>query len=142
MEHLPIVGTQASFYDQAAFFEKTLFGAFSPEDTFFMQAYRVVTGFACVMMFIEYLYVGPTDTLLLSSYLSAWGIVSTFVAQVSQYKAANYEVEKIAAIDAGRSSLKFPYSPWYKRVALTSLEVSFGLNIIVFVAYWTYIFPN
>ena len=107
-----------------------------------MQAFRVGSGFTCVMMFIEYLYVGPTDTLLLSSYLSVWGIVSTFVSSVSQYKAANYEIEKVRAISAGSSSTKYAYSPWYKRVALSSLEVSFGLNIIIFVAYWTYIFPN
>jgi hypothetical protein len=33
-------------------------------------------------------------------------------------------------------------STFYKKVSLITLEISFGINIIVFLAYWAFFFPQ
>jgi len=75
---------------------------------------RVVAGVICANMLIIGLYFGPQDSALLLSYLSQWGMVATLASTLLQFKAANYENEKMKASDKS----KFPFSVYYKREAL------------------------
>jgi hypothetical protein len=36
----------------------------------------------------------------------------------------------------------FPYSTWYKRNGLRTLEASLGINFITILVFWAYILPN
>jgi len=94
-------------------------------------------GIIIAVMIVEELYIGPTDTFLLAGNLNFWGIVVSFTSLLLQFKAANYEIEK------KKSSNKngFPFSIYYKKMALQSLEIAVSINFSVFVAYWTFIFP-
>jgi hypothetical protein len=44
---------------------------------------------------IEELFLGPTDSVIILSHFSFWGLVSTFSTMLLQYKAANYEIDKL-----------------------------------------------
>lgn len=90
---------------------------------------------------IEELFLGPTDSALILSHFSFWSLISTFSTMLLQYKAANYEIEKLQSFKRG-SNKKFPYSVYYKREALQSLEVAVCINFIVFIAYWFWVFPT
>jgi len=45
-------------------------------------------------LIIEELFIGPTNTFVVSSYLSFWGAVATFITTLLQYKSATYELDK------------------------------------------------
>ena len=36
----------------------------------------------------------------------------------------------------------YPFSTWYKKEALQSLEIAHAINFVVFIGYWIYVFPN
>ena len=93
------------------------------------------------ILIIEELFIGPTNTFVVSSYLSLWGAVATFITTLFQYKSATYELDKKRA-ELIFSDEEFPYSTFYKMLGVISLEIAIGINVIVIFAYTVFVVPN
>ena len=85
----PIVQTVYGFYAYAASFEQT-YKLTSDQ----VQVYRMVCGFISVMLMTDYMFLGPTDAILLLANLNFWGLFMTFLTMLLQFKSAHYETVK------------------------------------------------
>ena len=83
----------------------------------------------------DYLFTGPTDSILLLANLNFWGLFMTFLTMLMQFKSAHYEVVK-AGYTSDDIETAFPYSTWYKKNGLTTLQIAQSINLIVCVAFW------
>lgn len=92
---------------------------------------------------MESIFLGPADSVLLLANFNLWGLFMTFLSLLFQYKSSNYEVAKARADRQGIDvATYFPYSTYYKRNALRTLEGSLAINFITIIVFWVYIFPN
>ena len=94
------------------------------------------------MIFItDYFFLGPTNSTFLVGNLNFWGLVMTFLTMLLQFKSAHYETIK-ANSTAEDKEVTFPYSTWYKKNGLSSLEIAQAINIVVFTAFWIRFFSE
>jgi hypothetical protein len=128
------------FYYYASNFETPFFVIMK---TSYLQLLRLFFGFISAFFIIEQIFIGPTDSILLLANFNLWGQTVTFFSMLFQYKSSNYEVAKVTAETLGVDvSIYFPYSTWYKRIALRTLEASLAINFITLLAFYVYIMPN
>jgi hypothetical protein len=108
-----------------------------------LQLLRLFFGFISAFFIAEQVFIGPVDTILLLANFNLWGLIATFFTMLFQYKSSNYEVEKATAESQGLYvAVYYPYSTWYKRIALRFLEASLSLNFITLLAFYVFIIPN
>ena len=88
----PLVGTKDYFYWYACKWEIAYFNII-PVGV--IQILRLIVGMICAWLSIEELFLGPTDSVLMLAHFSFWGLVTTFSTMLGQYKAANYEIDKL-----------------------------------------------
>ena len=138
--HTPIVGTKYGFYTYAANFEVPFFTFMK---TSWLQLLRLFFGFLSMYFIAEQIYLGPADSTVLLANFNLWGMIGTAATMLFQYKSSNYEVAKARAAEQGLDvAVMYPYSTWYKRNALRTLEGSTAINFITLLAFWVFIFPN
>ena len=108
-----------------------------------MQLLRVFFGFLLSFFIVEQVFLGPSDSTLLLANLNLWGLTVTLFSMLFQYKSSNYEVAKskedLLGVDV---SIYYPYSTWYKLMALRTLEASLAINFVSLLTFYIFIIPN
>lgn len=123
------------YYQFAAYFQYPFWKGHTTEG---IQIVRMIMGMCFSIMICDELFLGPNDFTGTLANMNFWGITVSLASLVYQFKSANYEMQKQKALD----KTLWPYSIWYKKAALQSLEIAHAINISVAFGFFFFIFPN